>query len=193
MQFIMPMDAGFDEEAWTAIALGYLRSWTNISFTYTEEYDPELVKFYDGFFGYLLKRTEKLIEFGHEVDKYDNIDAWKYQGKLYRVMHPYVVIDSNDEEQKIMPEVNYHGMITHWTTDYTFSGLMYKLSHNEEYIILEADTGKHFGFDVNKFQATYNCENRYTKKEQEVIFPMYKECIKEYRMKIADFIRMKES
>ena len=84
------------------------------------------------------------------------------------------------------------GLITHWTDDYTFDGLMYKLSKDEEYIILEVDTKEHFAFDVNKFRRMNNQNERFTYKEREFIFPMYKENIKEYRTTIRDFVKMKE-
>ena len=65
-------------------------------------------------------------------------------------------------------------MISHWTDDYTFQGLMYKLNTETPYILLEADTQNHLAFDVNKFRREYNCENRFTAKEREIIFSMYK-------------------
>ena len=102
-------------------------------------------------------------------------------------------ITQEGEETVFLPDVQYHQMIAHWTSDYTFSGLLYKLSPEEEYIILEADTGKHFGFDVNKFYTSNGADNRYTKVEQEIIFPMYEECTKEYRMSISDFINLKNT
>ncbi len=44
-----------------------------------------------------------------------------------------------------------------------------------------------------KFRKIYKCENPYTAKEREIIFPMYKECIiKEHYMSINDFIRFKQ-
>ncbi len=92
-----------------------------------------------------------------------------------------------------MPKLNYHNMISHWTDDYTFNGLMYKLSSKETYIILEANTQTHLAFDVNKFRKQYNCENPYTAKEREIIFPMYKDCIKEYHMSVNEFINLKSN
>ena len=59
-------------------------------------------------------------------------------------------------------------------------------------IILEADTQDHLAFDVNKFRKTYKCEKHNTEKEREVIFPMYKECIKEYKMSVNEFIQFKQ-
>lgn len=86
-----------------------------------------------------------------------------------------------------MPKVEYHGMISHWTKDYTFKGFLHKLPSKQKYIILEADTQDHIGFDVNKFRKEYDCEKPNTEIEQEIIFPMYKDCIKEYRMTINEF------
>ena len=91
-----------------------------------------------------------------------------------------------------MPEIEYHGMISHWTKDYTFKGLLHKLPSKEKYIILEADTQDHIGFDVNKFRKSFNCEKPNTEIEQEIIFPMYKDCIKEYRMTINEFVEFKQ-
>ena len=85
-------------------------------------------------------------------------------------------------------------MISHWTDDYTFKGLMYKLNAKTKYIILEADTQDHLGFNVNKFRRVYNCEKPNTEKEREIIFPMYKECIIEHRrMSVEQFIRLKQN
>ena len=57
--------------------------------------------------------------------------------------------------------------------------------------ILEADTQNHIAFDVNKFRKQYDCENPFTAKEREIVFPMYKECIEEYRMTVNEFIHIK--
>jgi len=102
--------------------------------------------------------------------------------------------DDSIEPRTIMPEVNYHGMITHWTSDYSFKGLLAtaKIFDNEEYVILEAETGEHLAFDVNKFRKANNVIEPYTQGENEIIFPMYKENIKEYRMTIRAFIEKKQ-
>ena len=63
---------------------------------------------------------------------------------------------------------------------------------DEEYIILEADTREHLAFDVNKFREVNDVQEPYTQGENEIIFPMYKENIKEYRMTINEFVSMKE-
>ena len=77
--------------------------------------------------------------------------------------------------------------------DYRFEGLMYKLSPEKESIFLEADTGKHIAFDVNGFRKEYGFENQYLAGEREIIFPMHKEFIKEYRMSVADYILLKDN
>lgn len=123
------------------------------------------------------------------------VDAWKYQGKLYRIIHANI-IENNKTKRGYsyrLPRVQYHGMISHWTDDYTFKGLMYKLNKNEKYIILEADTQEHIGFDANKFRKAYSCEKSNTEKEREIIFPMYRECIKECRMTVNEFIQLKQN
>ena len=183
----------FSDDAWKYMILQYLKEWTEIPLTTNDGYDIEELKFFDGFIGTLLKQTKALMsEYPSFLDK-EFVDSWKYQGKLYRVIHPHYVFDDGViEPRTIMPEVNYHSMITHWTSDYTFSRLMYKLSPDEKYIILEADTGDHLAFDVNKFREANNVIEPYTQGENEIIFPMYKECIKEYRMTINEFIEMKE-
>lgn len=194
MQLFFPSINLTDEE-WRNLTIQYLCGWTEIPLTIYSGYDIDLLKFYDGFFGYLLKRTEELYtESAEFVNNRQFFKAWKYQGKIYRVLHKVTVEDDKAEDgyRCVFPTVEYHGMITHWTDDFTFKGLMYKLSSNEPYIILEANTGTHFGFDVNKFRKTYNVENKYTQKEREIIFPMYKECITEYRMTISEFIKLKE-
>lgn len=103
------------------------------------------------------------------------VNAWKYQEVIYRVLYPRRV--ENNKTGKIsykLPKVKYHRMISHWTTDYSFEAL-HKLSRTQKYVILEADTKEHLGFDVNKFRKIYSCINVYTQNEQEIIFPMYKE------------------
>ena len=182
----------FSDEDWKYIILQYLKEWTEIPLTTNDGYDIEELKFFDGFLGTLLKQTESLMKDPYADVDNDFVDSWKYQGKLYRVLHRITNVDNNGKEHSRLPRVRYHRMITHWTSDYTFSGLMYKLSPDEKYIILEADTGNHLAFDVNKFRKANNAEERYTQGEEEIIFPMYEECIKEYRMTINEFIEMKE-
>lgn len=186
----------FEDSDWINILIQYLNGWTEIPLTTAEGYNLDELKFYDGFIGYLLKQTERYLkECPNEVDM-DFINSWKYKGKLYRVIHQS---RRKDETLKKgyscrLPKIKYHGMISHWTDDYTFEGLMYKLNHEEKYIILEADTKDHLGFNVNKFRKVYNCENSYTSKEREIIFPMYKDCIiKEHRMSIEEFTELKKN
>ncbi len=191
MIFNKPNVNFFDNER-IEIIKEYLNGWTEIPLSTSSGYDIDELKFYDGLLGTLLKDTEFLINNAPSYVNKDFVESWKYQGKLYRVIHGFCMLDENDEEKYIMPEVDYHGMISHWTDDYMFSGLKYKLPPDCEYIILETDTKGHLAFDVNKFRKTYNCENPFTEKECEIIFPMYKENTKEYRMTINEFIKMKE-
>ena len=151
------------------------------------------MKFYDGFIGYLIKQTEQFLKEHPDRLNKKFVNSWKHQGKLYRIIHPIIIEDETAEDcySCKLTDIEYHKMISHWTDDYTFQGLMYKLNLETPYIILEADTQEHIAFDVNKFRKTYNCENPYTAKEREIIFPMYKECIKEYRMSVSEFIHMK--
>ena len=193
MNVVFP-NLGFSDEEWLYILERYLKGWTEIPLSNSYGYDVEALKFYDGFIGTLLKRTEQVnVDYPHCLDG-RFVNSWKYQGKLYRVMHSHYVFDNGETEEPrlVMPQVNYHGMISHWTDDYTFAGLQYKLNPDAEYIILEADTGDHFAFDVNGFRKEYGCEEQFTEKEREFIFPMYKECIKEYRMTITEFAEMKK-
>lgn len=60
------------------------------------------------------------------------------------------------------------------------------------YIILEADTGDHLAFDVNKFRQVNNAQEIYTQDENEIIFPMYHDNTQEYRMTIKEFIEKKQ-
>lgn len=187
---------GFEDDDWIYILIHYLNSWTEIPLIDCGEYDLEELKFYDGFIGFLIKETEKYLN-NSDYSKYINIkfiESWKYQGKLYRIIHGNMIEDNEEDDGYSckLPQVNYHGMITHWTDDYSFKGLMYKLSDDEEYIILEADTKEHIGFDINKFRKNYGCEKNTTENEREVIFPMYKDCIKEYKMTVKEFIQLKE-
>ena len=193
MNVIFP-NLGFSNEEWLYILERYLKGWTEIPLNNSRGYNIETLKLYDGFLGTLLKRTERMyIDYSDCLDSHF-VNSWKYQGKLYRVIHSHYVFDNEEAEEPrlIMPQVDYHRMISHWTDDYTFAGLQYKLNPDAEYIILEADTGDHFAFDVNGFRKEYGCEERFTEKEREFIFPMYKECIKEYRMSINEFADKKK-
>ena len=181
------------DEYWVRIISECLNGWTEESLSLNNGFCQETLKFYDGLIGTVIKHGEKLYSSMDESEK-EIVDSWKYQGKLYRVIHPhYVPVDGSQEPRVIMPEVNYHRMITHWTSDYTFKGLLAtaKMFDDEEYIILEADTREHLAFDVNKFRQVNNAQEIYTQGENEIIFPMYRENIKEYRMTINDFIRTK--
>ncbi len=182
----------FSDEEWLYMLERYLKGWTETPLTYLDGYDIDTVKFYDGLIGTLLKQTERIYKIWPDCLDSRFVGSWKYQGRLYRVMHPVLQIDENGNECSVLPEVEYHGMITHWTDDYTFSGLLQKVNPDCEYIILEANTGDHFAFDVNGFCKEYGCEEQYTQKEREFIFPMYKDCIKEYRMTINEFIKKKQ-
>ena len=192
---IFNFNMSFADDEWKLIIIEYLRVWTGIPLTINGGYDIEDLKFFDGLLGTLLKHTEFLIkEYPSMLDK-EFVDSWKYQGKLYRVIHPHYVFDNDSiEPRTIMPKVNYHRMITHWTSDYTFEGLLAtaKVFDDEEYIILEAETGEHLAFDVNKFRKANDVQEPYTQGENEIIFPMYKENIKEYRMTIREFIEKKQ-
>ena len=182
----------FSDDEWLYILERYLKGWTETPLTCLEGYDIDTLKFYDGFIGTLLKQTEKVFNVWPDCLDGRFISSWKYQGKLYRIMHPVMRIDKDGNESSVLPEVEYHGMITHWTDDYTFAGLLPKVNPDWEYIILEADTGDHFAFDVNGFRKEYGCEEPFTQKEREFIFPMYKECIKEYRISITEFATKKK-
>ena len=180
-----------DDDEWICILAHYLKGWTETPLSSFNGYDIETLKFYDGFIGTLLKQTERISACCSYLLNDRFVNSWKYQGKLYRVMHPNLTVDEDGKEIVSLPKVDYHGMITHWTDDYTFQALLHKLSDDEECIILEADTADHFAFDVNKFRIEYNCRESYTEKEREFVFPMYKECIKEYRMTIKQFTEEK--
>ena len=191
---IFNFNMSFTDDEWKIIIMEYLRLWTGIPLTTNGDYDIENLKFFDGLLGTLLKHTESLLKDSPSFLDKEFVDSWKYQGKIYRVIHPhYVFSDNTTEPSVIMPEVNYHRMITHWTSDYTFKGLLAtaKIFNDEEYIILEADTGDHLALDVNKFRQVNNAQEIYTQGANEIIFPMYKENIKEYRTTIKEFIRMK--
>ena len=185
----------FSDEEWLCILKEYLNGWTEIPLNMTSGYDLDTLKFYDGFIGLLLKQTEKCLKECPNILDKSFINSWKYQGKLYRIIHAAIVQDESAEEgvSYELPKVEYHGMISHWTNDYTFKGLRHKLSAEVPYIILEADTQDHLGFDVNKFRRKYDREKHHTEIEQEIIFPMYKDCIiKEYRMSINEFVKFKQ-
>lgn len=173
----------------------YLKSWTEIPLSPCSGYDKEKLKFYDGFLGTLIRKTEEALRENPQFACDPFINSWKYQGKLYRVLHACEVKDCRyrDGYRTDLPKVDYHGMISHWTDDYRFEGLMYKLSPKEKYIILEADSGEHIGFDVNRFREAFGFQEHFTKGEREIIFPMYKDCIMEHRMTIEEFVQLKET
>lgn len=188
----------FKDEDWIYILINYLSGWTEIPLSTSKGYDVDVLKFYDGFIGYLLKQTERYLkEYENYKDKLDMkfINSWKYEGKLYRIIHRSIKKDETLKKGYScrLPKIKYHGMISHWTDDYTFEGLMHKLNHEEKYIILEADTKDHLGFNVNKFRKEYSCEKPYTAKEREIIFPMYKDCIiKKHHLSVNEFIKLKK-
>ena len=187
-------NVNFTDEQWIEIIKEYLNGWTEIPLHPTNGYNIDELKFYDGLLGTLLKDTEFFIKNDPTLLNKKFVDSWKYQGKLYRVIHPHYAFDNDDymHPRIVMPDVEYHGMISHWTDDCTFKGLMYKLSPDSKYIILETDTEEHLAFDVNKFRKKYHCRKRNTEKEREIIFPMYRENTKEYRMTINEFIEIKK-
>lgn len=171
-----------------------LKEWTEIPLSLSSGYDIDEVKEFDEIFGALLRDTEMKIQANPAIEKDSFIQSWLYRGKLYRIIHECHIPDEREPSgyKCIFPEVEYHRMISHWTNDCTFSGLMYKLNRDDPYIILEADTMNHIAFDVNRFRKTYGYKECFTEKEREVIFPMYKECIKEYRISISEFVELKK-
>lgn len=191
MIFDIP-NINLNDEEWIYIITEYLNGWTEIPLSLSDGYDVDKLKFYDGLLGTLLKETEKLLKLAPAYINREFVDSWKYQGKLYRVIHSHYDFDDEESEpHRVMPNVDYHRLITHWTDDYTFEGLTYKLPTDCEYIILEAETRDRIAFDVNRFRKIYHCERPFTQKEREIIFPMYKENIKEYSMTINEFIELK--
>ena len=181
---------GVDPAKWMGLVQCYLRGWTSIPFTRDEGYDRDLLKFYDEFIGALLKETEKDISGSYELSSRDVNRACAYRGKLYRILHAVLPDDGRKSGGiGLLPDVEYHGMITHWTDDVTFSDLRSSLAQNRKYIILEADTGSHIGLDVNRFFEYIGAEEP---GKREIIFPMYRDCIKEYRMTLGKFLEMKE-
>jgi hypothetical protein len=191
MIFDMPSIYLSDDD-WIYFLSRCLKGWTEIPLSQTNGYDKDVLKFYDGIIGLLLKQTERFQKMYPNALNTEFVNAWKYQGRIYRVIHSRIEENNRNKSGYScrLPKVEYHGRITHWTTDYTFYAL-HKLSRSTKYIILEADTKEHIAFDINGFREKYECLEEYTKGEQEIIFPMYKECIKEYRMTINEFVEMK--
>ena len=186
-------NVNFTDEEWIEIIKEYLNGWTEIPLHPTNGYQIDELKFYDGLLGTLLKDTEMFLKNDPTLLNRKFVDSWKYQGKLYRVIHKnYASYDDFCKNKLTIPKIEYHGMISHWTDDYTFKGLMYKLSDDVEYIILETDTKDRLAFDVNKFRKKYHCRKWNTEKEHEIIFPMYRENTKEYQMTINEFVKMKK-
>lgn len=164
------------------LLLKYLKGWTEISLTNNQGYDKDKLIFYDAFIGSIIRKSEELIKLYPELKKDSFIQSWLYQGKLYRVIHRNIVENKRNKRGYScrMPKVEYHEMITHWTKDRSFKALKHKLSETDKYIILETDTKDRLAFDVNKFRKIHNEEELYTQDEDEVIFLMYKDYIKEY-------------
>lgn len=187
-------NVNFSDDDWIEIIKKYLDGWTEIPLNSNQGYNKEELKFYDGLLGTLLIDTENLIKYNYPCINKKFVNSWKYQGKLYRIIHPcYLYEEDNILNPKlIMPKVDYHGMISHWTDDYTFSGLMYKLNYDEKYLILEVDTKEHLAFNVNKFRKKYHCRKISTEKEREFIYPMLKENTIEHYMSVKEFINVKK-
>lgn len=175
------------------LLIHYLKSWTEIPLERNARYDKNELLFYDGFIGMVLKRAEELVRYQPEYLNDELIRSFLYQGKLYRVIHPCRIDDRRCKQgfRYGLPKVDYHGMITHWTKDRTFESLRHKLSCREKYIILEADTKDRVAFDINKFRKNNGIIEQFTQDEEEVIFPMYKDYITEYRMSIEQFNEIK--
>ena len=184
---------GLNEEELIYLVYKYVSSWTEIPLSICDGYDIEQLRFYDAFLGTLIRNTEEFLRNypGYENDGF--IRSWKYQGKLYRLLHEAPHIDRRylDGYRLELPSVEYHRMVSHWTDDYSFKGLMYKLSPQTQYIILEADTNDHLAFDIYGFLNKYGFRIPKTENEREFIFPMYKECITEYRMTVEEFVGKK--
>lgn len=181
----------FTDSEWIQIITEYVKGFTELPLTTSEGYSVEDLKFFDGLLGTLLKHTKWILEEIPQEINNEFVNSWMYQGKLYRCMHGVAKYNCGKESCSL-PTVDYHGMITHWTTDFEFKGLLHKLSNDVEYIILETDTQDNLAFDVNKFRKTYGCQEVFTEKEREVIFPLCKENTKEYRMTIKQFVQMKQ-
>lgn len=157
----------FNDKQWLDILKQYLNGWTEIPLSDNSGYNMDELKFYDGFIGFLLKQTEQYLkEYPNALDM-SFVNSWKYQGKLYRIIHSIIVKDDTAEDGYSfkLPNIEYHGMISHWTDDCTFEGLTHKLCPDEQYIILEANTQDYIAFDVNKFRKKYKCKkNKYRKR-----------------------------
>lgn len=54
------------------------------------------------------------------------------------------------------------------------------------------ETKEHIAFDVNGFRKEYGFENQYLAGERKIIFPMYRDCITEYKMSVNNFIALQE-
>lgn len=173
---------------WKAIIANYVMSWVEEPLSSGDDYNIDRLKFYDGLLGYLLKETERYIQegvFDSDIIDTNFMNSWLYRGPIYRVLHK----NNNGN----MPKVNYHGMIGHWTKDYHFGGLNYKLDFNDTFIVLKSDTGDHIGFDVTKYIICNNLRPSPILNEREIIYPMIKRNVTEYKMSINEFIRMMES
>lgn len=132
----------FKEDERINIIKQYLNKWTEIPLSEIADYDLDEIKSYDEVIGLLIKQTEQYLKECPDCLTKSNmqfINSWKYQGKLNRIIHARI-INNNYSLSYQMPKIQYHGMISHWTDDYTFKGLTYKLNTKEKRIILEADT-----------------------------------------------------
>lgn len=185
----------FTDEQWIYIIAQYLNSWTEIPLNIDSGYDREKVKFYDGLIGRLLKDTEYYLKNHPNVLDQEFVNSWLYCGKIYRIIHQCYKKSNKTKSGYTcrLPKVEYHGMISHWTTDYTFKGMKHKIYHDEKFIILEANTKDHIAFNINKFRKTYGYRNYNTEREKEIIFPMYKDYTIEHRMTISEIIELKNS
>ena len=112
--------------------------------------------------------TQSSSEMQQDLDELmESINTWKYSGKVYRVM--------NCMDDKI----DYHNMIASWTNDPEVFRKFNHLLPDKKYTFLIGNTGKDWGFDVNKYRKNTGNRHKFTEKEQEIILPMNSKYVKD--------------
>lgn len=113
-------------------------------------------------------KAQSISEIQQDIDELmESINTWKYRGKVYRVM--------NCTEDKI----DYHNMIASWINDPEVFRKFNHLLPDKKYTFLIGNTGKDWGFDVNKYRKNTGNRHKFTEKEQEIILPMSSKYVKD--------------
>lgn len=148
------------------------------------------------------------VEILTELWKYMNSGIPKeyffYTGDLYRIHCQRTTLAQNvDKENEtivgnissdgscsILPKTHYDGYPVSFSKSFDFTKSVYsKIVHSEISIINHINTKDKYGIDINKITLRYGGYNPRVVEEQEIMFPMLKECVvKEYKCSPKQFL-----